>query len=409
MAGSRGYAAASPGVPLWSPLAPLAPLLAPHELRMLDSCDPETGSLLPEMTATPGGAEGAEMAGVPPQMMAPSQREATAAPEGPAVAAPGEARDTENAAEAGDDASHRTMPAGTVATSVSSIEKPAQMAAMDPDTTGKSTAQIGDTIQTAADNSISASALGNTPVGQASDQCVIRISRLAAVSTARGACDDEAYALEEAHSECTEMNMPIKVLATAAASMVPGDTVSIALEARDSSQAKTQQGEDAAAVIGEAGPQPAFHAAKTCPSQASDSSAVPVVGDSDTPRSALIPAPAATAMGCPPKASATIRAQPLASEAPHQSQRGQGQQGAAPAPSCEGAQGAEDHQSALELARSARTLASRAAAAPLSVDHPLVKRAALEISRRTAIERSTLQVNASPSLLKTHQIRLSGG
>ena len=416
MAGSRGYAAASPGVPLWSPLAPLAPLLAPHELRMLDSCDPEMGSLLPEMTATPGGAEGAEMAGVPPQMMAPSQR-ATAAPEGSAVAAPGKAGDADNAAEASNDAGPLTMPAGGAAASAAISEKPSgtpNLAVMNLEATGNSTSCIRATVQAAADVCVSASIHDNASAGQASDQCVIRTSRLAAASTAGEACGNEAYALEEADSESTEMTMPTKVSATAAASMGPGNTVSIALEARGGSQAKAQQGKNAAAVIGEAGAQVALQAAKSCPSQASHSPAAPVVGDSDTPRSALIPAPAAAAAaaatGCHPTASATITAPPLASEAPHHVQPSQGQQGAAPASPCEaGEQDAEDHQSALELARSARTLASRAAAAPLSVDHPLVKRAALEISRRTAIERSTLQVNASSSLLGIYGIRLSGG
>ena len=109
-------------------------------------------------------------------------------------------------------------------------------------------------------------------------------------------------------------------------------------------------------------------------------------------------------MGRPLEAAAAITALSLADESPRQEQHGQVQQGTATVVPCEaGAQGAEDHQSALELARSARTLASRAAAAPLSVDHPLVKRAALEISRRTAIERSTLQVDASSRFPKMPQ------
>ena len=422
MAGSRGYAAASPGVPLWSPLAPLAPLPPPNELRMLDSCDPAMGSLQPELAATPGGAEEAEMAGVPPQVVASSQREATAAPEGLAVATPGTASDTNDAAEASSDASPLTVPAGGAAASAEYSEKPAgapDMAASNPDATGNSTSRIGDSIQAAADICVSASILDSASAGQASDQCVARISRLAAVSTARHVCKNKAYALEEADSESTEMNMPTKVSATAAVNMGPGDIVSIALEALDSSQARAQQCTDSAAATpareaaafrGEAGAHIAVRVVIPGPSQASDSSAVPVVDSSDTPRSALIPAPAAAAMGHPSEATAAIAAEPLVGEAHHLFQDGQGQQGAAPALPCEaGAQGAEDHQSALELARSARTLASRAAAAPLSVDHPLVKRAALDISRRTAIERSTLQVIASPSVFEVHHIRLSEG
>ena len=419
MAGSRGYAAASPGVPLWSPIAPIAPLLPPDELRMLDSCGPEMGGLLPEPAATPGGAGGAEMAGVLPRLVASSQR-ATAAPEGPVVAASGKAGNADNAAEASNDASPLTMPAGGAAASAEYSEKPAgapDMAASILDATGNSTAYIRDSIQAAADVCISASILDSASAGQASDQCVIRISRLAAVSTAGEACYNKSPRLEEAHSESTEMTVPAKLSATAAANTGLGDTLSIALNVLDSSQAKSQRHEASAAVMpareaavltGGAGARIAHHAAESGPSQASDSSVVPVVGDSDTPRSALMTAPAAAARVCPPKASATITAEPLDNKAPHQLQPGQGQRGTEPALPCEaGAQVPEDHQGALELARSARTLASRAAAAPLSVDHPLVKRAALDIFRRAAIERSTLQVITLPILLEVHHIRLS--
>lgn len=240
---------------------------------------------------------------------------------------------------------------------------------------------------------------------------------MAAVSTAGEACNLRAPGVEEANSESTEVNIPMGNAAAAAANTGLGDTVSKALAVLDSSQATAHQREEsavatpareAAAGREEVGSPAAPRMADGGPSLASDSSAMPVMDDSDTPRSALIPAPAAAAMGRPPQAMDAIAAAPPARKLPCQIQRGQGQPGAASeeVPCEAGAQRSEDHQSGLELARSARTLASRAAAAPLSVDHPLVKQAALEISRRTAIERSTLQVSPSLSLSETHWIGL---
>jgi hypothetical protein len=131
------------------------------------------------------------------------------------------------------------------------------------------------------------------------------------------------------------------------------------------------------------------------PSQASGISAVQILNDSDTPRSALLTASVATAAddtlgGMPETRPHTLGQGAASSELPGLGSA-EGQVAAL--------LGNEDHSS-LELARNARSLASKAAAAPLSVDHPLVRRTALELSRRATIEKSTLQARTqcSPSL-----------
>ena len=220
---------------------------------MLDSCEPEIGGLPPELAADPGGAEGAEMAGVLPGLLASPKREAMAAPEGAANAALGKAGDADNAAEAGNNASPLTRPAAGAAAGALYIEQPAEtpaVAAMNQDAAGNSTSHIGDTIPAAADICVSAGAPDNASAGRAFDQCVIRRLGLGAASTAGEACNIEVPRPEEAHSKCTEMKMPVEISAPAAASTGLEDTVSTAfLDVLDSSQAKTQQCEDSAAAM----------------------------------------------------------------------------------------------------------------------------------------------------------------
>ena len=128
------------------------------------------------------------------------------------------------------------------------------------------------------------------------------------------------------------------------------------------------------------------------PSQASERSAVHLFDESETPRSGVTAAPAAEdaapfPVEVPAGGEQGIRSSDSLQQLPpshHEAAMTEAQEAAVQLPS--------DAASALDLARNARSVASKAAAAPLSVDHPLVKQAALELSRRAAIEKATLQV-----------------
>lgn len=129
-------------------------------------------------------------------------------------------------------------------------------------------------------------------------------------------------------------------------------------------------------------------------SQASAHSALLFPNDSETPGSAL--ATAATCAAAAGWGEAPIPAQHQAGNCLHTAQPEQALQEPALAEARGGAlQSHNDDAAALELARNARSIASKAAAAPLSVDHPLVRQAALELSRRAAIEKATLQVRST--------------
>ena len=348
MAGSRGYAAATPGVPLWSPLAPLLP---PNELRLLDSTNSELGLDLPlaksssaELAVAEGGSLGDSMnAATAAAAAAPAVAAAAASGKGLPVLA--------------DDHNPRLAPADTMR---SGIAAPGVLEGL-----------------------------------QALEES--------------GAC-----AVERSTSHCSSAVQParlsiasVQVSSQNAARSEPAEGITDApslgiISAPHEPAAKALGAELKAASGGSAD---LSVSALLDPSEASDRSAVQLPDDSETPRSVFTATPAAetpagySEAAAPSPAEAATGAEYGIESSPSLLQQEHLRQEAALAEVQEvPLQLHNDDASALDLARNARSIASQAAAAPLSVDHPLVRQAALELSRRAAIEKATLQVRPSRSL-----------
>ncbi len=333
MAGSRGYAAATPGVPLWSPLAPLLP---PNELRLLDSTSSELGLDLPLAIASSAELALAEGSGLD------AAAAAAAAAEGLPVLA--------------DDLPPRLAPADTMGSGIAAASG------------------ILEGIEALEES-------GGCAVEGTTSHC-----HSAAQPARLQVAKDQISSENAAHSGSAE---------------VIGDAPSLCDTSAPHYVAAGLPGAEIRAASG--GTQDLSVSALLDPSEASDRSAVQVPDDSETPRSVFTAAPAAeTLAGCPeiaapPPDEAATRAEQGSKSSPSLLQPAHLQQELALAEVQEvPLQLHNDDASALDLARNARSIASQAAAAPLSVDHPLVRQAALELSRRAAIEKATLQVRPRP-------------
>ena len=350
MAGSRGYAAATPGVPLWSPLAPLLP---PNELRLLDSSSSDVGLDIPMVTASSAEIVVAEA------RLEDSMAAAAAAAVG----------DLHALAE--------TMGSGVAASGV--LEGMLASEGNGACAVERSASHCSFAVQPAQ--------LG-VARDQASTENAARndlAEDLPLAPNGKGLCDTVSNAVQmlEATTVCTSHTHGPIAPADDMAAEGPGAEI----------RAATGGCPDLSAG--------AVHN----PSQASDRSAVQIPDDSETPRSVCTGAPAAEgaasfseAPPCSPE-DAAAGAKDGAKSSPSLLQPKFVHQEPAMAEAQEAAMRINDiDASALDLARNARSIASKAAAAPLSVDHPLVRQAALELSRRASIEKATLQVHPSPSL-----------
>ena len=342
MAGSRGYAAATPGVPLWSPLAPLLP---PNELRLLDSTSAELGLDLPLAIASSAELALAEGAG-PEDSVVAAAAVATAAVAGEGLPFPA------------DDLTPRLAPANTMGSGIA--------------------------VSAVLEGVVALEESGACAVGRSTSHC--------------------SSALLPAHiSTAPEQASSLKAARSAAAEAVPNPP-SLAIISAPQYVAAGFPGAQIKAASG--GFLDLSVSALLDPSEASDRSAVQLPDDSETPRSVFTAAPAAeTPAGCSQAAAPSIEeAARGAEQAPESSLSFLQPEHLRQEPALAEVQEMpmqllNDDASALDLARNARTIASKAAAAPLSVDHPLVRQAALELSRRAAIEKATLQV--CPSLCLT--------
>ena len=364
MAGSRGYAAATPGVPLWSPLAPLLP---PNELRLLDSTSSDLGLDLPLATASSAEIALAED-GRPEDSLAAAAAAGAAGDSSPALAGV----PTPRMAPA------ETMGSGNAASdSLKVVVAPSER----EDHAAERNRSFFSSVYQAAHTPVA-----NEESGTQDAPCRGLAEGLTHACSGNG--------LGKATSNAVQM--------LGGTTPCPGQTGNT-IDPLDEDAAKLPE---AQIKVATGGCPDLSVGAVLDPSEASDRSAVQIPDDSETPRSICTAAPAIQMpAGCP--------------------------EDAAPSPE-EGAAGAEQslkyshsllqqehvHEelamaevqemplqlhnadaSALDLARNARSIASKAAAAPLSVNHPLVRQAALELSRRATIEKATLQVHLSHALI----------
>ena len=354
MAGSRGYAAATPGVPLWSPLAPLLP---PNELRLLDSSSSDVG-----LDVAIVRASSAEVALAEARLEDSMAAAAAAAVNNLHAFADAPAPEFAPADTMGSGIAASGVLEGMLASGESAacaVERNAShcFTAVQP-------AQLGIAKDQASTESApcsgSAEGLGPAPSGNGLSNTV-----------------SDAVQMVEGITACTgqllETSAPDDMTAGN-----PGAEINAARRGQNSSV------------------NPVLEA-----SQASERSAVQIPDDSETPRSVCTGVAAAEADAC-------FSEDPLRSPGDTAARVKDGAKSnlSLPLPKLihEGSALAEQaamqlhsiDASALDLARNARSIASKAAAAPLSVDHPLVRQAALELSRRAGIEKATLQVHREP-------------
>lgn len=361
MAGSRGYAAATPGVPLWSPLAPLLP---PNELRLLDSTSSDLGLDLPLVTASSAEIALAEEAGPEDSMAAAAAAAGDSLPALAGVPTPS------------------TAPAETVGSGVAASDV------------------LGDAV-----------APGDRP-----DHAVER-------AASRFSSAHQPAHTTIANEESSAQNAPCSGLAEGLTHVCGGDRlgkstrnemqilggptpcpgqISNTVDPPDDVTAELPKAEIRVATGG----CPDLSVGTVVdPSEASDHSAVQLLDDSETPRSSCTAAPAAQMpAGCSEDAAPFPEGRAAGAEQGlNRSHSLLQHEHVHEDPALADVQEVplqlhNADASALDLARNARSIASKAAAAPLSVDHPLVRQAAMELSRRAAIEKATLQVHPSRAL-----------